>query len=254
MPLLALPAFSDNYVWALADDEGRAVVVDPGDATPVLQVASEGIVPVAVLLTHHHRDHIGGVAGLLDRWPGLPVFAPIDERIPLATHRVGEGETIAAGSQAFDVIAVPGHTLSHIAFIGGGLLFSGDTLFSLGCGRLFEGTAAQMHASLMRLAALPGDTRVCCGHEYTAANAAFALAAEPDNTALQQRAATIRALRAKGRPSLPVTLDEERRCNPFLRCDSPAIQAAVARHTGRAPVDEVDTFAGLRRWKDGFTA
>lgn len=254
MRLLALPAFADNYVWACADDAGRAVVVDPGDARPVLEAAAEGLEPVAVLLTHHHHDHIGGVPALLERWPDLPVFAPPDARIPFPTREVHDGERIVAGGRTFEVLAVPGHTLSHVAFTGNGLLFCGDTLFSLGCGRLFEGSAAQMHASLARLAALPGPTRVCCGHEYTVANAAFALAVDPDNPALQQRAAAARALQARGQPTLPTTLDEERHCNPFLRCDSAAVQAAVARHAGREPADAIDTFAGLRRWKDGFTS
>ena len=181
MPLQALPAFTDNYIWTLADEAGRAIVVDPGEAGPVLRAADDGLQPVAILLTHHHPDHIGGAGALLQRWPGLPVFAPVDDRIDLPCQRVVAGDTVAAGDWQFGVLEIPGHTRSHIAFVGHGLVFCGDTLFSLGCGRMFEGTPAQMLASLDRLAALPASTRVCCGHEYTLANAAFARVVDPDN-------------------------------------------------------------------------
>jgi hydroxyacylglutathione hydrolase len=250
--LNALPAFDDNCIWCLSDDADRAIVVDPGDAGPVLVAAANGLDPVAVLLTHHHHDHIGGVAALLERWPGLPIFAPHDERIAIATRRVGDGDRITAGAAQFDVLAMPGHTTSHIAFVGEDAVFCGDTLFSLGCGRLFEGTPAQMWASLSRLAQLDSGTRVCCGHEYTLANAAFALAAEPDNVALQQRVAEVRELRALGHGTLPSTIASERACNPFLRCDVRAVRDAVTRRLGRPPIDAVETFAELRRWKDGF--
>ncbi|KAF1709219.1 hydroxyacylglutathione hydrolase [Pseudoxanthomonas kalamensis DSM 18571] len=260
MRLTALPAFEDNYIWALVDDEGDAVIVDPGDAAPVLAATEAGLWPAAVLLTHHHPDHIGGVAALRARWPTLPVFAPEDSRIPVASERVGDGSRIRANGWDFEVIAVPGHTLSHIAFHrrGGsdspGHLFCGDTLFSLGCGRLFEGTPAQMLASLDRLAALPAMTEVCCGHEYTLANAAFALAVEPGNAELKKVAAEAEHMRQAGRPSLPSTLARECAANPFLRVDQPAVRAAIARRLGREPADRVETFAELRRWKDGFRA
>ncbi|MFT3762698.1 MAG: hydroxyacylglutathione hydrolase [Pseudoxanthomonas sp.] len=253
MRLLALPAFEDNYVWTLAGDDGRAVVVDPGDAAPVLAAAGQGLKPAAVLVTHHHADHCGGVAALCERWPALPVFAADDPRIA-ATERVGEGDRIPLIGMEFSVLAVPGHTLSHIAFHGGGNgpLFCGDTLFSLGCGRLFEGTPAQMLASLDRLATLPAVTPVCCGHEYTRANAAFALAVEPDNAALRRRSQEVIAMRENGCPSLPSTIAVERDCNPFLRVDVPAVRAAVGARLGREPADRTETFAELRRWKDGF--
>jgi hydroxyacylglutathione hydrolase len=250
--LTALPAFEDNAIWCLIDDAGRAIVVDPGDAAPVLEAARNGLVPDAVLLTHHHHDHVGGVPVVLERWPGTPVFAPDDARIEHATHRVRGGERIDVSGIRFDVMAVPGHTRSHIAFVGASALFCGDTLFSLGCGRLFEGTPGQMHASLQQLASLADATRVCCGHEYTRSNAAFALAVDPDNARLQSRASEASALRAQGRWTLPSTIASERACNPFLRCDAPAVREAVATRLGRAPVDDIEAFAELRRWKDGF--
>ena len=259
MLLEALGALDDNYIWLLRDGDGRALVVDPGDAEAVLRALDGGPPPHAILLTHHHDDHIGAVPALLARWPGTPVIGPADARIGTASQVVGDGDHIAAGPWQFKVLGIPGHTLSHIAFYcadadGQRLLFCGDTLFSLGCGRMFEGTAPQMHASLMRLAALPGDTRVCCGHEYTLANAAFALAADPDNPQLQARATEAAALRAAGKPTLPSLLADERACNPFLRCAEPALHAAAERHTGARPADDVAVFAALRQWKDGFRA
>ncbi|MFT3896542.1 MAG: hydroxyacylglutathione hydrolase [Thermomonas sp.] len=251
MSLRPLPALQDNYIWLLADEAGRALVVDPGEAGPVL-AAADGLDLAAILLTHHHPDHIVGTAALLERWPRAVVFAPADERIPGPCTRVSDGDRIQAGSCMFDVIAVPGHTRSHVAYFGEGLLFCGDTLFSLGCGRLFEGTPAQMHASLSRLAALPPDTRVCCGHEYTEANARFALTVEPGNRELQRHAAAVRELRAIGKPSLPSTLVVERACNPFLRVDSVEIRASLVQRVGREATDAVDAFGALRAWKDEF--
>ena len=255
MRLTALPAFEDNYIWALVDDDGNAVVVDPGDAAPVLAAAEVGMWPAAVLLTHHPPDHAGGIGALRERWPTLPVFAPDDARIPHATERVGEGSSLHLNGWDFTVMAVPGHTLSHVAFHGAdGHLFCGDTLFSMGCGRLFEGTPAQMLASLERLARLPGDTAVCCGHEYTLANAAFARVVDPANDALRRRTEEAHAMRTAGRPTLPSSLSTERATNPFLRIDSATVREAVARRLGREPLDRVEAFAELRRWKDAFRA
>lgn len=253
--LHAIPAFTDNYIWTLVDDGGHALVVDPGDATPVIEaMQAHGWQPHTVLVTHHHPDHIGGLPVLRQHWPDLRIIGPRDERIPGLDRIVDEGDEVVIDGMElrFRVKAVPGHTLSHIAYTGDPWLFCGDTLFSLGCGRLFEGTPEQMLDSLDRLAALPGERLVCCTHEYTAANGRFAISVDPGNPALVQRIADVAACRAMNQPSLPVTLASERASNPFLRCDQPAIIEAVAAATGSVPADRADTFARLRRMKDEF--
>src|SRR5690554_2187534 len=224
MQATPLRALSDNYIWTLDAPDGRMLVVDPGEADPVLEEAARsGRTPSAILLTHHHADHVGGVPALLERWPELPVVAPPDPRITCANRNARDGEAVEAGGRTFRAMAVPGHTSSHVAFHleedGNGVVFSGDTLFSLGCGRMFEGTPAQTLASLSRLARLPGNTRVCCGHEYTMSNAAFAAAVEPDNPDLRQLTREARAMVDAGHPTLPSSIASERACNPFLRCE-----------------------------------
>jgi len=247
-----IPALVDNYIWLLTDDAGNAAVVDPGDAAPVERVlAGRGLYLRSILLTHHHPDHIAGVAELC-RERKVEVIAPVDERIAHADRRVGHGDvvTLALPGARFEVMAVPGHTTTHIAYAGEGLLFCGDTLFSLGCGRLFEGTPAQMLDSLDHLAALPDDTLVCCGHEYTQANARFALSIDGDNAALKARARQVDDKRSRGEPTVPSNMGMERAANPFLRTDSDAIAAWAA---GKADAhDRVSRFAAVRNAKDTF--
>jgi hydroxyacylglutathione hydrolase len=252
MDIIPLPAFRDNYIWML--QEGRhAVVVDPGDAAPVEAfLAEHGLALTAILVTHHHADHVGGILALLRRW-SVPVFGPARESIPGLTQPLAEGDRFSVPRLNLEmaVLEVPGHTLGHIAYLGaGGVLLCGDTLFSAGCGRLFEGSAAQLQTSLEKLAALPAETRMYCTHEYTLANLAFACRVEPDNPARDEYLAECEALRAQNRPTLPSTIGRERAINPFLRVDEPQIIASVAHWLGHSPADAAACFAALREWKN----
>lgn len=245
-----IPAFKDNYIWLLTQGQ-RAAVVDPGDAAPVLaRLDADGLVLESILITHHHADHQGGVAALVERWQP-EVFAPAAESITGCSRPLNGGERIEVLGQSIDVMAVPGHTLGHLAYRAPGLLFCGDTLFGAGCGRLFEGTAAQMSASLEAIAALPAQTLIYCAHEYTEMNLRFALAVEPDNPALQQRVAKVAALRAAGRSSVPSTLAEELATNPFLRCAEPVVMAAAMQH-GAVGTSKEAVFAAIRGWRNNF--
>lgn len=249
----ALPAFDDNYVWLLHAPDAGAIVVDPGDAQVVIEEVERGLELAAILVTHHHADHVGGVVELQRRL-GLPCFAPADARIPGQLRCVEDGElfTVDGWPDSIRVIATPGHTRSHVSYHIDGHLFCGDTLFSLGCGRMFEGDAQQMHRSLQRLAALPANTLVCCAHEYSAANARFAQAVDPNNTSLRTRARAIAAAREQGRSSLPVALSCELECNPFLRVDQPEVRAAAEARCGHSLEAPDQVFGALRRWKDEF--
>ena len=253
--LLALPAFDDNYVWLLHDGQ-QALVVDPGDAAPVLAMLQTLKLQLqTILVTHHHADHVGGVAQLRDAC-GATVYGPATERIPALYTRLRQGDAAAGLDLRWQVIDVPGHTAGHIAFFnpdvnGKPLLFCGDTLFSGGCGRLFEGTPAQMLDSLGKLAALPADTVVCCTHEYTLANLRFALAVEPGNTDLQTYYSQCVESRASGQPTLPTSVANEQRINTFLRTRQAAVQAAARTFDPTADSD-VAVFAALRQWKNQF--
>ncbi|HWK72774.1 MAG TPA: hydroxyacylglutathione hydrolase [Povalibacter sp.] len=248
-------AFADNYIWLIHSprDPRQVVAVDPGDATPVQQVlASRDLQLEGVLLTHHHRDHVGGVAELLRTRP-VTVFGPASETLPGEPRRMREGDTAAFESLglSFAVLDVPGHTAGHVAYLGHGAVFSGDTLFSAGCGRLFEGTAEQMAASLAKFAALPQQTQVYCGHEYTVSNLKFALAVEPDNA--DSAAYLEEALRRRSRDeaTLPSDIRRERNVNPFLRCHRQTVKQAAEGRVGRE-LNPVEVLAVIRHWKDGF--
>ena len=246
-------AFKDNYIWTIRRD-GNAAVVDPGDAGPVLEyLRAEKLSLTAILNTHHHADHVGGNAELLRHFP-VPVYGPDDERIPTVSHRLREGNrfTLADFGVEFSVFEIPGHTRTHIAFYGGGMLFCGDTLFACGCGRLFEGTPRQMHDSLAKLAVLPDATLVYCGHEYTLANIRFAKTAEAANPELANWEREANAQRAKDEPTLPSTIAREKLANPFLRCGEPAVVSAASRYAGKPLADPVSVLGAIRDWKNNF--
>jgi hydroxyacylglutathione hydrolase len=246
-------AFQDNYIWVLRRG-GNAAVVDPGDARPVLDyLRAENLQLTAILNTHHHADHVGGNAELLQHYP-IPVYGPCEERIPNVSRPLRDGDQFALAEFGIElsVLEIPGHTRSHIAFYGGGMLFSGDTLFACGCGRLFEGTPRQMHTSLSKLAALPDATRVYCGHEYTLSNIRFAKAAEATNPELATWERTASALRARDEPTLPSTIGQEKAANPFLRCDQPGVIAAASQHAGKPLADPVSVLGAIREWKNNF--
>ncbi|MES2934154.1 MAG: hydroxyacylglutathione hydrolase [Pseudomonadota bacterium] len=250
-----VPAFDDNYLWLVHDDV-NAIVIDPGAAAPVVAaLAAQNLTLVAILLTHHHVDHVGGVPALLQKVP-VPVYGPRHEAINGVTQLLSQGDNVVipALNLSFSILDVPGHTRGHIAYVARERpwLFCGDTLFAGGCGRLFEGTAAQMAASLAKLEALPDQTQIYCAHEYTLANLRFALAIEPKNQALQSRIQVEQAKRDAGIPTIPSSLALEKATNPFLRCREAAI-IKLLQSTGRLQGnDPIATFAALREWKNTF--
>lgn len=246
-----IPAFKDNYICLLRGDDRRVAVVDPGDAVPVIaRLEAENLTLDSILITHHHADHQGGIAALLARWPAT-VYGPAAESITGCSQALRGGERITVLGQTVDVLAVPGHTLGHLAYRAGDAVFCGDTLFGAGCGRLFEGTPAQMSAALAALSALPDATRLYCAHEYTAMNLPFALAVEPDNASIKARQRRVTEMRAAGRSTVPLLLSEEKATNPFLRCTEPAVIAAALEH-GAVDASPVAVFAALRQWRNNF--
>ncbi|ARU31640.1 hydroxyacylglutathione hydrolase [Sulfuriferula sp. AH1] len=248
-----IAAFSDNYIWVI-HNQRYAVAVDPGDANAVTAfLRQHDLSLAAILITHHHHDHTGGNEALVLAF-NVPVYGPSRESIPCLTHPLSESSTIRLEELDLElrILDVPGHTAGHIAYYADGMLFCGDTLFGCGCGRLFEGTPEQMLASLSKLGQLPENTSVYCAHEYTLSNIEFALTLEPDNQALQARAATDLNSILEGRPTLPSTIARERATNPFLRCHLPSARVAAQQATGKSITGIVEIFSALRTLKNDF--
>ncbi|RJG06530.1 hydroxyacylglutathione hydrolase [Noviherbaspirillum cavernae] len=255
LDVLTVPAFADNYLW-LIHDRTHAAVVDPGDAAPILAaLEAHKLSLVAILLTHHHADHAGGVPDLLRRFK-VPVFGPRKEAIPGVTHPLGEGDTVTIPELGLhlSVLDVPGHTRGHIAYVAQdqSWLFCGDTLFAGGCGRLFEGTPEQMVDSLAKLSSLPDATRVYCAHEYTLSNLRFAHEVEPGNTALQERIRIEQARREQGQPTVPSTIGLEKATNPFLRYREKDILDRLTKEQLISSTEPIPAFAALRQWKNSY--
>ena len=250
-----ISAFRDNYIWFIIHEPSRKVaIVDPGDAAPVLdRVSSDDLIPAAVLITHHHPDHVGGIGGILAQFQ-VPVYGPAHEQIPGRTQALEEGDKVelADFDLEFEILDMPGHTSGAIAYYGAGMVFVGDTLFLSGCGRLFEGTPQQMHDSLSKLARLPDETRIYCAHEYTLANLNFARAVEPENKDIEAQFEDCRALRDRDIPTVPGTIAMEKRVNPFLRVSNEAVVQAACRHQEQSLKGQVEVFAAIRQWKDNF--
>lgn len=255
MKIIQVPCLRDNYAYlVVCEKTHKAAIVDPSESEPVIEkVQQEGVNLVAILNTHHHRDHTGGNTGLLEHY-SLEVYGGrVDkDRIPGLTHPLEEGDQLKVGELKAEVLFIPGHTKGHVAYVFPGNVFSGDTLFVAGCGRLFEGTAEQMQSSLVKLKKLPSDTLVHCGHEYTVNNLQFAVTVEGNNPKVAEKLAKARSLRAKGLSTVPSTMGEEIATNPFLRWDSQEIQRNLKSRFPDLSLDPVSVFAQVRQLKDSF--
>ncbi len=255
LEIIPLPALKDNYIWLLKNKASRHIaIVDPSEAEPVLNlIDSERLIPIAIMITHHHWDHVDGIAGITEQYD-IPVYTPKTESVAGSTNPVGEGDIVALDELdlKLSILDVPGHTSGAIAYYAEGMVFSGDTLFTAGCGRLFEGTPPQMHTSLSKFKSLPDDTLLYCGHEYTLSNLQFAANVEPDNKAIQERLMLTRRTRDKGEPTVPATLKIEKETNPFLRCEETSVINATREHFAKKLDKSDEVFAAVRRWKDDF--
>jgi hydroxyacylglutathione hydrolase len=254
--VIPISAFKDNYIWLLVNPANRfCAIVDPGDAGPVLNYLQEhNLTPCAILITHHHHDHTGGIDILKQYYQTLPIYGPATETIPQMDHKVDETNHVKLEplSITFNVYDIPGHTKGHIAYYGDGMLFCGDTLFAAGCGRLFEGTAQQLYNSLRKIAALPDNTLIYCGHEYTAANLRFAAVVEPDNIEIKNRIKEVATVTQQQHPTLPSVLHLEKLTNPFLRCHIDSVINSIKLQSNKQLNDPVSLFQALREWKDTF--
>lgn len=251
MNLNSIPAFQDNYIWVLNNEAGKCIIVDPGEAAPVLNaMAKNNWQPEAILLTHHHHDHVGGVKELLQTFPGLVVYGPEETQNKGTNRVVREGDKVNILEYEFSVIATPGHTLGHLCYFSFPYLFCGDTMFSGGCGRLFEGTSEQMHQSFQKLNKLPAETLICCAHEYTESNIKFALSILPEDQVLIRYYRKVKELRTKNQATLPTTLQIEREINLFLRTEDNDLKEVIKTETNLQQPEQI--FAWLRAKKDSF--
>lgn len=250
--IVPVSAFKDNYIWLIEDTASRkAWIIDPGDALPVIQyLRNYHLNPAGILITHHHADHSGGISGLLSEWKNLPVYASHHSQVPHISHFVKTGDEIHCGSIILKVCEIPGHTLDHIAFYNDEMIFCGDTLFSAGCGRVFEGTYEQMYQSLTRLSSMKDSAKIYCGHEYTLQNLRFAEHVEPNNSFIHQKIKIVRQLLDDGKPTLPSLLMDEKNINPFLRCRESAVIEAAQKHAKKPLTKAEDVFKCLREWKN----
>ncbi|EKT54364.1 hydroxyacylglutathione hydrolase [Providencia burhodogranariea] len=251
MELIRVPALNDNYIWILSDAHQQCIIIDPSESEPVLEIlAQKKLIPIAILLTHHHDDHIGGVQNMLKSFKHLTVFGPKETQIKGATKLVNSEDNIKIGDFNFTVFGLPGHTLGHVGFYQAPYLFCGDTLFSAGCGRIFEGTPEQMYQSIQKIAALPDDTLICCAHEYTQSNLKFAHHIWPENDQISQYQQEITIKRSKNEPTVPTTLKTERKINLFLQCDNVELQKKLNINQSNPPLRAV--FTVLRQLKDQY--